>query len=128
LGFYDGFLVACFVLGVDDRLKSRIGEEVSELKKFIASLNVGNNTQDGRPADLDMVDENIIGVEYSIAEIVHLVQSSHHITIDGLVASNDEHSDPDGGIMQQQTKMAWNARVFTWWKCMLVLRNYGISS
>lgn len=115
LGLYVGFLVACFVLGIDDRVKSWIHGGVSDLKKIIASLNVGNNTQDGRPAEkiqiadyLDMVDENIIGDEYSIAEIVHLVQSSHHITIDGLIASNDEHSDPNEEINECNNKQEWH--------------------
>ena len=44
---------------------------------------------------LDMVDENIIEVEFSVAEIVHLVQSSDHMAIEGLVAGDDEHFDPN---------------------------------
>ena len=42
-----------------------------------------------------MVDENITEVEFSTTEIVHLVQSSGHMTIEGFVASNDEHFDLD---------------------------------
>ena len=82
-------------------MKSQIDEEVSQLEKLIASVNLGN-TEEGRPIkklhiadNLDMVDENITEAKISTTEIVHLVQSSDHMGIEGLVASNDEHFDPD---------------------------------
>ena len=59
-----------------------------------------------------MVDENNIEAKFSIVEIVHLVQSNDHMAIEGLVAGNDEHSDLTS-LMQQQTRMTCNARVFT---------------
>ena len=40
---------------------------------------------------LGMVDENITKATFLKIEIVHLVQSSDHMAIEGHVASNDEH-------------------------------------
>ena len=82
-------------------MKSQIDEEVLELENLIASLNLGS-TKDGRPIEklhiadyLDMVDKNITETEFSTTEIVQLVQSSDLMAIEGLVASNEEHFDPD---------------------------------
>ena len=42
-----------------------------------------------------MVDENIIEVEYSSQEIVHLVQNNDHMAVECPSASNDVHCDQD---------------------------------
>ena len=53
---------------------------------------------------------------------------SDHVAIEGLVASNDNTLTEMKSLMQQQTRMTWNARLFTWWKCVSMLKIYWISS